>query len=214
MRTKVLIGKLMAGLLFAISGQVMAAPVLCSAPGPHPQGLSTSDMTFNGVQASDCYGVVSGNDTSSNIGFAGFNFLVKDDDPGSGTDSGTVNGVTFKLKADDGDEGDWILSWSGALPVTMDLVAVLKGGNSFASYFFNNLTFTSSPSSGTGTFEINFTNRGGQTPDLSHLTLYWGDFKSNCCTNQIPEPSMLALLALVGSAMIGISRRRPRVTRR
>ena len=138
--TSILASAVLAGMSF--SGAASAAPTYCSASDPNPDGLSTSDMTWESGNASDCYGVVSGNpDYSAGATFSNdwgiFDYLVKD----GGNSTGTVGGVQFTLDADlNTDSGDWGLSWtevgSPGLPITLDFVAVLKGSNNYASYLF------------------------------------------------------------------------------
>jgi len=204
------------GLAAMFGGQASAA-LLCSALPIHPDGLSVANVTFNGSNADDCYGVAAGNDTAANMGFSGFQALVRDDTPGSGTSSGAANGVTFTLGAEAGTSGNWTLSWAGTLPMTMDLVAVIGGGRMFASYFFDNLEFTADPASAGGTFVIKFLDAANEAiPDLNHLSLYWSDFKPGggpCCTSPVEEPDSLAILALAGLTLALISRRRPKVRR-
>ncbi|SES88347.1 PEP-CTERM protein-sorting domain-containing protein [Marinobacter segnicrescens] len=193
--TSFLASAVLAGMSFV--GAASAAPTYCSASDPNPDGLSTSDMTWEGGTASDCYGVVSGNpDYNAGAIFSNdwgiFDYLVKD----GGNTTGTVGGVQFTLDADlNTDSGNWGLSWtevgSPGLPITLDFVAILKGSDRYASYLFEGITFSNADTSGSGSFDINFTNNGGQTPDLSHLSLF-----VRMAEVPVPEPGSLALLGL------------------
>lgn len=218
----------------ALAGGAHAAPTLCSAPGAHPDGLSVSDMTFQTKNANDCYGVVEGNDNATNIWTdTGWTLFAKDNTPGSDT-GGTILGITFVLDATPeggATSGSWTLSWTQTgLPgydLTMDVVGVLKAGNQFASYLFEDLKFTSNDS-GAGTWEIayTFTNKKNKeiTQDLSHLSLYYknavhssssssnssGPASSSTNGSQVSEPGMLGLigLGLLGQAFLLRQRRR------
>lgn len=214
-------------ILAALSGNVLAAPTLCSAGSPHADGLSVSDMTFQGNNANDCYGVVSANDSGSNVWTdTGWTLFAKDD-VGGALSGGTILGITFSLDAlpnTAAKSGTWVLSWAQTgLPgydLTMDVVGVLKASNGFASYLFEDLMFTAD-GSGSGTWKITYENNGGQIPDLSHLSLYYKNaVHSSTSTSstsgqttsgsQVSEPGMLGLigLGLLGQAFLLRQRRR------
>lgn len=203
------------------------AASLCSShmPSAHPDGISVSDMTFAGGNADDCYGVVAGNDNGDNVwNSTGWTLLAKDDTPGSDV-FGTVLGITFTLDATPeggAPSGNWTLSWAQTgtpgYDVTMDVVGVLKAGSEFASYLFEDLTFTADDT-GSGTWAINYTNNGGNIADLSHLSLYYKNASHSSSSSgggggssgsQIPEPGMLGLvgIGLLAQAVLLRQRRR------
>lgn len=197
----------------------LASAASYCVPGPNADGLDVSDITLNGLDASDCYGVVDGNDDLTeinNLNWGDFDIAVKDDNPGSGTNgTGTLQGLEITLAADAGGSGNWsltIVDTNGAtplnLPAFLDIVAVVKGSTKYAAYFFDDIEVDGSND---GTFSIQFTNRGGNTPDLSHLTAYIrageGDCAPtdpNCNPNEVPAPGTLALLGglLFGGAAL------------
>ncbi|WP_310601252.1 PEP-CTERM sorting domain-containing protein [Desulfobulbus sp.] len=174
--------------------------------------LSLSDVTFNG-QVADAYtGLVSGNDSTNaaNAYFGGgFSQIVKDDNPGSGTDNGVFGGLNFTLSASKGKTGTWDLTWSGAnLPATIDFMVVLKAGSNFVGYFFDDIVLDTT-SSGSGTWAISFLTKGGQIPDLSHLSLYGRDLNSYTPpTDPVPEPATMLLFGVGLIGLAGFSRRK------
>lgn len=208
---------LLAVALTACFGATQAASY-CAPGTTNTDGMSTNNMTFNGVAANDCYGIASGNDSLGDINaLANWNgagtaddwlYQLKDNAPGNATaGTGSFFGVAWTLQASQISPGTWTLSGVGALPQTLDFVGVLKGSSSWAAYFFDDRTVTTSNN---GTFSIVFTNKGGNVPALSHMSLYFrqGGGGGN---NNTPEPGTLAL---VGAGLIAAAALRRRLVKR
>ncbi len=138
---------------------------------------------------------------------------------GNSDDSSVVSGlggVTFQVTANGGVSGSWNVTWIDVaglpnLPLILDLGVGLFGGNAGSGYLFDDVLLPTSPTTGTGMFNITFTNKGGQNPDLSHLLLAGADPRAPDAPphTNIPEP---ASWGLVGTAMvaIGLFRRKRR----
>ena len=205
--------KFIAALLFVFGvGAVHASPSYCNAgPGDldtatNADGLSVFDTTYNGGNSNDCYGVVLGNDSTSVINTLNWGSdwqLAAKDDIGGPDSSNTVLGISFSLTGSAGTDGTWTLTGvdsNGLSPMnlgdTWDFVAVLKASDRFAAYLFENVGFSGDAG---GTWVINFENNGGQTPALSHLTVYAreGDFP-------VPAPETLPLMG-IGFIAIGLA---------
>lgn len=206
MNTRLLTSTLLASALLtgvSFSGVASAAATYCLDDGGNQSGLSLSDMSWEGINASDCYGVTTGNPDKNSpfteaTNWGTFDFLAKIDESENST--GVIGGVKFELfEVSLGDkEGFWNLKWeeeagtSGGLPITLDFVANLKAGNGYASYLFEGITFSAGDSPGSGEFEIFFgTGKKDSINALSNFTLF-----ANVSEVPVPEPGSLALLGL------------------
>jgi hypothetical protein len=89
-----------------------------------------------------------------------------------------------------GNSGDWNSTWAG-----VDYVSV-KGGTSFAVYSVDHF------GSGSWTTDA-LTNKGGQQPNLSHISFWSAKAKptSPGGSAQVPEPATIFLL---GSGLLGL----------
>lgn len=212
--------RLLAVSAFAAIALPAQAAGLCST-GQATEGISVTDVTYEGANASDCYGVVAGNlnpsqaesfvnDTSTQPGSVwggGWTHVAKDE---NGSGSGTFQGLSFTLDAsgvNSANSGTWTLTVTdtngGAplnLPTTLDLVTILKGGNELALWFFDDVTVDSSNE---GTWRISFLNNGGNRPNLSHM-----DLLVRNGSNEVSEPGGLGLLGLGLAGLAALRRRR------
>jgi hypothetical protein len=187
-------------------------------------GLTIGSTTYG---ASDCYGDFDPGASNATIETGALNDIFGGlSDPiklyhldGSGqTASATgLGGITFVVGTTTGDdEGNWTVTWTDSnpsapenLPLYVDFVLLLNGGNNNAAYLLSSVLLPTSPTSGSGTFDIQFLNNGGQQPNISHLTLA-GRIGSGPEIIQVPEP---ASMALFGAGLLGLgllSRRRER----
>ena len=84
------------------------------------------------------------------------------------------------------------------MPIVVDLEVGLFAGNNASGYLFEDVLLPITPNTGTGTFDINFVNNGGQQPNISHLLLAGvvvGTPDQQCANcASVPEPGSLALL--------------------
>lgn len=193
----------------ALSAQPAAAAAYCSAGTA--DGLSLADMTFNGALATDCYGVVMGNDKLSAVNSLAWGndwtLLGKDESmlPAA------FMGIAFEAGTSGGRSGTWTLAGTdinGApllnLPVELDLVTVLKASNRYTAYFFDDAVLDGTDG---GTWSILFMNHGGQIPDLSHLSVYARIDRDGGVPAAIPEAHTYAMM-LAGLGLVGFRARR------
>ena len=174
---------------------------LSAGPIQVNQGLAVSDMKYNGVNANNCYGAVGGNDNAAQINLlwqGGWTLATKSDEVID--TSVLVEGVNFAVT--ETNTGIWTLTATGAsLPDYFDFVGVLKQGNEWAAYLFDDRLVDGTDG---GTYVITF--RGLPTTfDVSHISIYARAGEAvdpPVVINVVPEPSALALagLALLGAA--------------
>lgn len=203
-QTKILAG---AVLMALFAGAAQAVPTYCSPNLTNGDGLAVSNMTYNGANADDCYGIVAGNDSQSTINALNLNwgtdwaFLAKDDNPGNALNgTGSFMGIDFSLSATAGTTGNWSLTGTGNVPTTLDLIGVLKGSNQYALYLFDDVAFDGNDG---GTWEMTFGNGKKQLAELSHLSLYVRQGN-----NVVPEPASVFLLGAGLIGLLAVSRRK------
>lgn len=210
----------------------VAGPEYCSqvdaTPGQTADGQALSNVKFRSVNSNDCYGLGTTqlNGDANELAAVNstkwatlpapdlFSLLQKSDNSDQTAD-------VWKLTAGSGSSGTWNLTYTGAVsPLYMDFVVLLKAAQSqsgWALYFFDNVKFTSDENSGSGSYQITWTNNGGNTPGLSHLSLFGrigeGGGGGDClpgdpsCGGNVPEPHGLALVGL-GLLGVAVARRR------
>lgn len=216
---------LAAGMMGAVSQAYAAKPAPAPTPGycsggTATEGISAGNMTFNSINANDCYGMVAGNisgtGSGGNDGPAELNNMswgtgwtyFDSTDAKSGA---AFMGLQFSVTAVDGSPGTWTLTGTdtnaGAplnFPTSLDFAVGLKAGSEYALWGFDNALVNSGANS--GTFSIVFTNGGGNNPDLSHLIVF-GREASGGSIAAIPEPETYAML-LAGLGLVGFAARR------
>ena len=88
-----------------------------------------------------------------------------------------------------------------------DLVIGLKGAKPAALYLFDDFLQTSTPGGADGTYTVALANPGGQTPDLSNITLF-GRVGAPPPPTDVPEPMSLAILGIGLLGLGYVARRR------
>ena len=213
---RTLIGAMVISGMMGIASQAQAAGY-CNLDTA-TEGISTANMTFNAIAASDCYGVVAGNISGTGNGNddgpaeinslawgTGWTYLDSTDASGS-----TFMGINFTVTATAGSTGSWTLTGTDtnggaplSFPTGLDFVVSLKGGTEYALWGFDNVTVDGAD---TGTFSITFTNKGGNNPALSHLIIFGREASGGSVTS-VPEADTYAML-LAGLGLVGFAARR------
>ena len=208
--------KLVAAAILALGaiGSAQAAVGYCNtylAPGATitTDPIAVTDMTYNGANANNCYGVVGGNDNTDFVNTLWGNswtFATRSDE---NVDSGVlVNGINFAVSEQN--LGTWTLTGTGTpLPQYFDFVGVLKQGNGYAAYLFDEVLFDGNDG---GTYIINFSKvdrLGNPAPtfDVSHISIYARSGDTPNPPALVPEPTSL-LLAGLAIAVAGVASRR------
>lgn len=221
------------GFLGLVAGGVLpaqAAPGYCSLDGA-THGIGAGNLSLNGVQAADCYAVVTG-DNINKVGQLDGLLWTSADNPwvqiaqsnrvgGRGeTVSAQYQGMLFTTAWTGGKSGEWTLDVSSANPAARfggqqhyDLALALKGANSYALWFFDNVQVGALNA---GTWEVVFATAGNpkrpNIPDLSHISLFvrQGSGDTPPPSNEVPAPATPALLGIGLLGLLGASALRRR----
>jgi len=169
---------------FAMLASVSANSATCA----------TTDVTANSHDAFACAGSIGGNDTASDM-----NSIFGEPESVTWTEAGKLNfpGDTadHDIAATAGTAGSWEYTGSKTLN---PFIVVLKASNDYSAYLFKGFDLETGD---VGRYLISFLNNGGQTPSLSHITIYSTDEPgTGIFGNPVPIP---AALWLFGPALLG-----------
>ena len=187
----------------------VAGPAYCSGSA---SAINTHAATYNGASASDCYGLsqsnLSGNalvnyaNGSAVLWGGDWSFLA------AAGSAGQIAGIDFDLAANLGQRnGHWLLELSNPnalapqLPLVMDLLVVMKGGNQQGFWYFADVSVDGNDS---GSWQSVFANKQGHLLPVNQLQLLYRDVRHAAVTVPAPAAFGLTVLLLLG---LGLSRR-------
>ncbi|MBV9892413.1 MAG: PEP-CTERM sorting domain-containing protein [Rhizobacter sp.] len=184
-------------------GSAFAAP--CT--GVNVGTSQTSDVTFAGL-ASDACVIANDNaqsgpsgDTSGFDGTFGTGWsLLGKLPPASGTS--TLSGVNFTWGFTGSGTGPGTWTLTADRNVTLDLVFAMHAGSYTGAFLFDDQALVAGQ---TGSWRIDWINKGEQNPSYSNLTLFARDIM----VTSVPEPETYALM-LAGLGIMGFIARRRR----
>lgn len=197
------------------NNQIVADTVLGSLLSLSDADLKIGSTTYT---PSNCYGDFDPGNSNAvtetgalNDIFGGLSDPIKLyhlDGSGQTASATGLGGITFVVGTTLGDdEGTWTVTWTDSnssapanLPLYVDLALLLNGGNNNAAYLFSSVLLPVSPATGSGAFNIQFLNNGGNQPNISHLTLA-GRIGSTPRIIEVPEP---ASLMMFGAGLLGL----------
>lgn len=145
-------------------------------------------------------------------------FLAKHEEgePSSSGSSDGLDGIVFEILTDGGEDGaagTWTISWKDTngsdpanLPLLVDLVALLKGSDNSAAYLLSSVLLPLSPTTGEGSFDIEFFINGGKQCEDSDYHQYDGyKKKEKECDTKQPSLSHLTLFGRIVSRTIEVA---------
>ncbi len=159
------------------------------------------DVTIEGSASDVCAGPIAGNDSAAVI-----NAAFGADESVIWTLADKSDQVGTKIAAPEDTSGAWTYTGN---TISSPFIIALKAGNEYSAYLFK--TFGDLVNGDGGTFLISFLNNGGQTPGLSHMSIYTTDSDipgTNIFGNPVPLP---AALWLFGPALLGFMGLRKKV---
>ena len=191
------------GVLGMVALSASAAPVVLDSSlscnfGNALNGIAVTDVTGNMGGANECWGTFNGNDPGPSgdgfsVGGTIFNFVAKENTPG------ILEGMDIGLVVRPGGgapNGTWSFDPGKFAPT--EFLIVLKAANAagFAAWIFDGTEANST----SGTWLVGWTNGGGNTPDLSHLSIY--------APTPIPIPAAVWLFGSGLLGLVGVARRK------